>query len=487
MKKLTHRERIFLVLAIILIILIVILSLYRMNKLALLDKADYKEMYKTLETDAEEFNSQKDMCKYIISWAKKNNLKYKLDDNYNIIFEQKAAKTKSKVSPTVVICNYNYENAVDNRRCLASAAMIAKTKLNSGKKTVIFVNNRNNDGDAYANIDSKYFPDNAKVIYLDYGKSAYVSASSFSSADQTVSVPTEKDEITCDTAIKIHIGGVESDCIDTSITKANNPISLFSTLLIRLKSKSTICQLAEIKVGNNGKMYPTSLDATIMINSYQVDSFTGYIDKRIKAFDKATKDNEDAYYEYEVIEDTSKYPESAYSKETFDSLTTILYALKNGVYRYDEDDVVLDGYEVGDIYGIECINQLRVEDDNIYVDVNLQANSKKNMDDMLSDNAAATKLAKCTIKTVDQIKKFDNSNTGLIPTLKTTYFKVNTLSGTTVSLAEENDTYFTPMSYLSMINNKMDIVHIKINSKSASVLTNMLLCYIQTKGNFLSL
>lgn len=488
MKRNTRRKRIIIIIGIILLAIITSISIYKKDKIALLDKSAYKKMYQALEDDAPNINSQKAMCKYIMSWADENDLEYTLDDSYNIIFEQEATSRKSKVSPTVVVVNYNYENILDNKRALASAALIAATKLDSGKKTVIFVNNRFNDGSSYENLDSSYFPDNAKVIYLDYGKSSYVSAHSFHCANQTISVPTETEDVTCDTAVHIHIDGITSDTIDTSITKQISPIDLFSTILTRLKSKSTICQLANFSIGNKGNMYPESLDATIMINSYQVDSFTSYLDKRIKAFDKKKKEDfEDATYTYEVINDPALYPSEAYTKETFNSLTTILYAIKNGAYRYEEDDIILDGYEVNDIYGISCVNQIRCEEDGIFVDVNAQANSKEEIDNILADNAAACELSNCTIKTNNQIKAFDNSSTKLINTLKSTYFKVNDLSGDNVVLNSDMDTYFTPMSYLSMINSNADIVHVKENSKSSNVITNMILCYIQTKGNFLSL
>lgn len=488
MKKLSRKKKIILLTAIIILAVFIVLSIYRLNKIGLLDKSEFKSMYKQLEEDEEIFQSQTDLCNYITSWANRNGLDYELDGNNNIIFEQKATKRKSKVSPTVIVVNYNYENAVENRRVLCSAAMIAKTDVKSGKKTVIFVNNRDNDGEAYKTLSHKYFPNKAKVIFLDYGKGQYISTNSFCSADQTITVPSEQEDVTCDTCVKIHIGGLESDCIDTSVSKSVNPITLFSTVLTRLKSKSMICQLANVEVGNKSKMYPDSLDATIMLNSYQVASFTAYLDKRIKAFDKACKkDMPDAFYTYEVIEKSDEYPEQAYSKKTFNSLTTILYALKNGVYRYQEDDEIAEGYEEKDIYGIQCINQLRVEDGQIYIDTTSQANSNDELNNLLSDNKAASKLAKCKIETTNKIKKFNNDDTKLVSTLKSTYFKVNTLSGTEMSLKYQKDTYFTSMSYLSKINKKMDIVHIKEDSKGAAVITNMLLCYLQTKGNFLSL
>ena len=74
--------------------------------------------------------------------------------------------------------------------------------------------------------------------------------------------------------------------IGPGINKQPDPISAFSSLLSRLKSKSVDCRIADVEVGKNGNMYPVSIEATVTLNSYNLSSFTGYIDKRIKAWEK---------------------------------------------------------------------------------------------------------------------------------------------------------------------------------------------------------
>ena len=489
MRHLSKHTKTSIILITALVLIFGSIGIYKYQKIRVFDKILYTKLYTNLEHEGENFKSQKDLRNYITNWADTNSLKYKVDDNGNIIFRQKASSRKKHVTPTVIVVSYNYENAVANRKVLSSAAIIAYTKLESGQKTVIFVNNKNNDGSSYLNIDPAYIPDKSKVIYLDYGKAPYVSSRSFRQEDSVVKVIANREPLTCDTAIRITIGGIRSDVIDTNVSKHVNPISLFSTVLTRLKSKSTICQLADIKVNNRGYMFPTELSATILVNSYAVDSLTNYLNKRIKTFDKSVKEkNPDAYYNYKVLEEESKYfPEDAYDRNTFNSLTTILYALKNGVYRYNDEDVIPEGYDENAIYGINCVRQLVAEDDAIYIDITSQAADRSAMKKVKKDNSAASALAGCTITTVDKLPQFNNKKSGLINTLKSTYFKVNDLAGDNVTLHELYDTYFTPMTYLYSVNPSADIVHIKESSDSASVLTNMLLCYIETKGNFLSL
>lgn len=488
MSKISKRNKILVTILIIAFILLLIFSIYKHYKIKLFDSSTYKVFYRSLEVEAENFSCQKDMQKFITNWADDNKINYTLDENKNIIFTREASKKKAKLSPTVIIANYNYENAIDNKKLIASAATIAKSKIKKASKyTVIFVNNIKNDGSNYYNLDKTYFPSNSKVIYLDYGKLSYISTNSFNSMNQTFKVPTKTVESKCDTAIKIRIDGLNSDCIDTSISKRANPIVTFGSLLTRLKSKSTICELADIQLHNKGNMYPDELKATIMLNSYSLESFTSYLDKRIDSFEKAYKDkNENCRFTYKVIKKASKLPNTVYSKDTLNSLTTLLYTINNGTFRFEEDNVIPDGYELNDIYGIIAPNQLRVENGTIYLDVYSQAVNNKYINKIKKDNLTVSKFSKCEIINSIDYPKFDEDNK-LLRKLQSTYFKVSDLGGSGMALTRDYDTYFTPMTYLNDINNRMSIVHIKENSMSAGVIANMILCYIQTRGNFLSL
>lgn len=485
MKKLSKKKKITFILLTILIIISMAFGAYEHSKVKLFDKSTYSDLYKNLEASADSFNKQSDLREYITSWADDCNLQYTVDDAQNIIFTQKAVKKKKDISPTVILVNYNYENVLDNKKILASAASIAYTKIHSSKTTVIFVNNEKNDGESYYKLSRELFPKKAKVIYLDYGTHMYASNKSFASAVQTIAIPTEKVDVKCDTAIKIKITGLKSDVVDTSINNRVNPISLFSTLLTRLKSKSTICQIADIKVHNKGNMYPDSLEAKILINSYSLESFTKYLDKRIEAFNKAC-DDETCKYTYKILKD-SKIPDLAYSKKTFNALTSLLFTINDGTIRFDEDSIIPDDYEEKDINTIICPTQLRFDYDQMYLDVYLQAVNSDYLNQALKENATAAKLSNCSVYSSYKESSFKNKHNKFIHQLQSAYFKVSLLYGTASFLNIDADTYFTPMTYLKEINPNMDIIHIKENSISASTFTNTIIYYIQNRGNFLSL
>lgn len=485
MRKLSKRSKILIVIFAVILVLITAMGIYRNQQIKLLDRSEYKALYKELEEYSEKFRNQEDLQYYIVGWADENNLDYTVDKNKNIIFHKDAVTRKSKLTPTTVVVNYNYENANSNRKVLAAAAMCAKANYETGDTTVIFVNNERNDGAAYESLSS-YISDKTKVIYLDYGKKGYISSSSFAQQDEHISIDAKREALSCDTAIRIKIGGIPSDVIDAGASNHTNPIDLFSTVLTRLKSKSTICQLADFNVDDHGYMYPTDIEATVMINSYAVESFIGYLDKRIEAFQKKfdPDDYPDAYYQYEILEpDNKDYPTDAYTKETFNSLVTVLYAVKNGTYRFDEDDDIPEGYEESSIYGINSVRYINNGNNKIIIDIVSQALDIEAMEKLEADNSAAAELASCEISQDDDYKAFNNDAEGLIRTLQRTYFIVNRDYSSDASLHQMNDTYFTPMTFIHQLNPNADIVHIKMSSKISPIITNTLLCYIKTKGN----
>ena len=274
--------------------------------------------------------------------------------------------------------------------------------------------------------------------------------------------------------------------IGTGITKHPDPVNALSTLLTRLKSRSAIYQLADFEIGINGDMYPVSMDATIMLNSYALPSFTKYIDKRVKAWNKAYGgDYENLSYTYEIIDDPEEMPEEAYSRKATEKLTNVLYTLQSGLYKYEASDTIPEGRDAGDIFGINAVTGLRAGDGAIYIDLLTQAYDDEYMQKIMDDNAAAAELFDCTFKAGKSVPRFLNERDSLSRTFRTTFYKVNGTSNANTVLNLEADNYFTPCSYLASKNEKADIIHLRLNSDQAQMITNSILCYIAYKGNIL--
>ena len=473
---------------ILFICLAVGLSLYGARNTGILNKSEYNAFYKDIQAKAEDgyFTDQSALSGYITSWADSNGLEYTIDKAGNIIFNDDAVERKKNISPTIVCVSYNYETVADNVRLITSAAMIAGTDLDAGRKTVIFVNDEQNTGSGYRKLSKKLFRNKAKVIYMDYGSSSYMSNSSFAREKSSVRIKAGRFEPSCDSAVRIHISGLDSGNIGTGITKHPDPVSALGTLLTRLKSKSAVYQLADFEVGTNGDMYPVSLDAVIMLNSYNVPSFTKYIDKRIKAWEKAYGgDYENLSYTYELIEDPEQMPEEAYSRKATEKLTNVLYTIQSGLYKYEAEDNIPEGRSEGDIYGINAVTGIRAADGSIIIDILTQAYDDEYMQKIMADNAAAAELFDCTFSEGDSVPRFINDKDSLYRTYRSTFIKVNGTTSANSVLMLETDNYFTPCSYLAGKNKNADIIHLRMTTDQSQMITNTILCYVAYKGNIL--
>lgn len=465
-------------------------SIYRSSVTNLLDKSAYSDLYKDIKDkdDQDYFKDQAALSDYITGWADSQGLTYETDGSGNIIFSREATSRKKNLPPVVVCLSYNYQTAGDNARLLAGAAMIAASDINSGSRSVIFFNDDQNTGTGYRKINKKYLSGDSKIIYLDYGNSSYISTSSFARKSSEIRIKAGRYEPECDSAVRIHISGITSGNIGTGISKHPDPVSALGTLMTRLKSKSVSFQLADFEIGNNGNMYPVSVDATIMLNSYAVPSFTKYIDKRIKAWEKAyAKDYEDLTYTYEVIDDPEKLPEETYSRKATARLTNVLYTIQSGLYKYENEDNIPEHRTADDICGINAVTGIRAEDGYICIDLLSQAYDDSYMDRIMSDNRAAAELFECTHKELSSIPVFLNQRDSLYRTILSTYYQINKNSAGGGALKTDYDNYFTPCSYLAGRAPDADIVHIRLNSDQANYMINTLLCYIAYRGNNLIL
>ena len=488
MSKALSNNKFRILLILFIIALVAGISIYRSRSTKLLDKEAYSEFRTAIEDvgKSEEggFADQQALVDLIEQWADSHSLEYKEDKHGNIIFDKPAAGRKKNVSPTLIAVSMNYETAVDNSRVLASAAAIAASDIESGRRTVVFFNDEQGLAKGYKGISKKLISSKTKVIYLDRGSSNYISTGSFQQRDSKVTIPAERETNPCDTAVRISITGITSGVIGPGINKRPDPLSALSSLLTRLKSKSVDCRVAEVSIGNNGNMYPVSLDVTIVLNSYNRQSFTGYIDKRIKAWDKTYGDTyEDLSYEYEVIEDEEALPETVYTAETTDRLTGVLYTITSGSYKYSESDAIPDGKEVGDVYGINCLTGLNASDDSITITVITQGVNDLFTDRISNDNKAASELYECGYEQTDYTEAFSNDKDSLERTFRSTYEKVNKNDAATVALESSTDNCFTPCSYLANKNAKADIIHIRMKNSNATMIANTILCYIKGKGN----
>ena len=480
-------KRLMIVVAIILFV-IVATVVYKNIKKGLFISSDFKSIREEFISGIEDFESNADMSGFITRWARRECVDFKVDASGNIIFRTAAKGSKTSEDSVVVCISYNYKTAEANADLIASGLYIAQSDIRSTEYTVIFFNNDKGNFDGYKNVSPSLFPNNAKIIYLDYGSSTYASRQSFNELRSSYVIKKKLQPVTCDTMVHLKISGVRTDEVTSNISSQPNPITAFGTVLAKLESRASHYELANIKVVNEGNMFPTSLEVDILVNSYSVESLTEYLNDRGEAFlDKYEDDFPDIEYTYEVVNDESRLPEKRYSDRMCQTLNNMIYAFNNGTYRFDEEDDIPSDYSEGEVYGINSLEQLVETDSSICLDICTQALTNAYLEKIETENKTIADFSKCDYVRGEKVENFYDTDTGFYNILNLTYFKVNDVISRNMIIKDKIDHYFTPCSYLQDINEDMDIIHLSMNEDSVKLITNTILCYIDSLGNFLSL
>ena len=233
MSKLLNSNKFRIALILLVILIAAAVSIQKSRSTKLLDNDAYSDFKNSIdavgESESSGFADQQELMSFIEQWADAHSLKYKEDKYGNIIFNKSAVKRKKNVSPTLIAVSMNYETAADNSQTLASAAAVALSEIESGRRTVIFFNDEQGLARGYRGIKKNYISSKSKVIYLDKGSSTYLSTGSFQQRMTEVVIPAEREDNPCDTAVRITISGIKSGIIGPSISKQPDPVSAFSS------------------------------------------------------------------------------------------------------------------------------------------------------------------------------------------------------------------------------------------------------------------
>lgn len=456
------------------IIAFIILS-FQHEDYSIADKHELKSYVARIEAEYPEYQTTDDIKTAITAWADSEELKYKIDEYDNIIFQQKASDDFKDMRPTVVCVPYNVFTMDRNLYAIAMGEYLAKYGLHETRANIIFINNVKNLNEGAKKISSKYFPSSSNVILLDSTGSTYISRQSFTQTMTELSVPYEAVPRKCDSGVKIKISGIKPDIPGGSIKNQPNPISTLNSILTKLRSKALSYQIAKIDVDNNGNLYPSGIELTILINSYSIETVTKYLDSKAENYvEDFIEDFPDLKFEYEVIEDSSKLPDKAYSDETTNYLYNLIYTVKNGTYRFKEDEVP-DGFEENQVYGVNCYEDIFVQGNRLVLKVNTSALSTQYMEQIMDDNKAAAFLSEAQVSTRDTAPEFINLREDFALRLEHSYSMVNDTSTKDATIKMRTDSSFTPCSYFVFKNKDLDTIHLSANKTSYYKLTNAIM------------
>ena len=471
--------------AIVLVIIILfvgIIAYYKMNKTRLVDKSNYRSFREALIDKSNGFKSNKALQHFIEEETTKDKVIYITDENGNIIVTKTA--TDVTAPATVVVAEYNYKTAAMDADTLSTIHEVSTSNTKGGSVIAIFLNNDRNEHSGALNINKSYIPANSNVIYVSSGKKLYVSNTSFASGMSNLAIPYSTEPRTQNTGIKIKITGIKTDSPSSYISQQPDVFNILNGIISKYKNKSVLYQIADLKVGNNGNMYPDSIEFTMLVDSFNLEDTKKYFDGQVESFKKANKKYfPDAKMTYSIISDEAKLPDTAIGAQTINDLSTFLYIAKNSNYRFSDDDKIPAKYSKGDVYATNTIEELYVDGDTLHLKMNTTGVTEAYRDQVMQENASAASLAGLTMTTSELYGSFKNKNDKLSSDLSKIYSTANDKAAKTIAIPVDSDNKFTTASILNSIQDKANITHINLDDDDEYAgikVTNTILNYINS-------
>lgn len=483
MKNTSHHSKKTTLIAIIIVIAAVAsVAAYKIHRIQILDSKSFKSCSTALSAAAKEVGTDDAWMNKIKETATSVGLIPVSDEYGNIILTTEAVQGKESMPMLVLCTEYDVATAAKDADSIASALMTAKSATSNGPLTVIIARSTSNSHDGLTKVSSSYFPAGSNVIFLSSGSSTSTSQSSFCRSMATISLPLSKTSRSCDTVIDLSIGGIETGVPDSEISNQANPISPLVTLLTKMRKKSLTFEVEGVTLGSSGSLYPTSLNAKILVDSSSIDSVKEMLSKQREDYiDKNKKNSPDISFEFKVVDDESSMPTTVYSKDSTEALINFLYTIKEGTYKFGDEDTPKNKSKK-DIYAINVIEGMTENSSSFDITVETQALNDDKLDAVMAENASAAALAGGTATPYGRVPAFSNKKSKLVQEIRNIYSKSNSLNFKDLKIIEENDDYFTPCSFIAMKNKPLDIMHISVSEADSARVTNTILNFLRS-GN----
>lgn len=484
MKKPHIKHKAKLVTLLIIIIIVASFISYKLVKrFDMVNRQVYNNYSRDLSANLTQFKSTDDVLKYIRDWGARQGITSTTDDNGNVIFTKPATAGMEGRATTIVCVDIDYPNMHKNLSDISAAQYIAAAQndeiLKGGPITVIFFNNNNDLNSGVKNISASYIPANSNIFYLSENLETYTSRSSFARAVSNINIEASKEPRTCDTMLKIRIGGIStSSPIGDKQFSQPGIISQLQALLTKLRSKSTEFQISNISLSNNGNLEPTSMEVDLLINQYDLETYKKWIDEKSAKFIKNHKKTyKDLSYTVEVVSDADSLPDTAYNSDSIKSLSNLLYTIKNGYYKFNDD--VKNNTDNKDLssYGINSITQINAKESSIDLNIVTEAYNDEYLSQIIGENSTAASIFNANHNVESRVTEFSNKDDKLTKMLAKAYTKVNLLTNRDISISEQWDEQYTTCSYLKDKNRNLNIIHIAISRSEGMNITNVLLNY----------
>lgn len=477
-----HKARLIVSL-IILIILASLISYKLVKRFDMVNRQVYNNYSRDLSANLTQFKSTEDVLNYIRDWGSRQGLTSTTDESGNVIFQKPATAGMENRATTVVCVDIDYLSMHSNLADISTAQYIAAAQndenLKGGPLNVIFLNNDKDLNYGANNLSASYIPEGSNVFYLSDNLETYSSRTSFARAVSKINIKAATEPRTCDTMLKIKIGGIPTSAsIGDNQIPQPDIVSQLQALLTKLRSKSTEFQIYNISLSNNGNLEPTGMEVDLLINQYDLETLKKWIEERSEKFIKNHKKIfKDVTYTVEVVNDPAALPTTVYNSDSIKSLSNILYTINNGYYKFNDEVKNNTANKNLSAYGINAITQINPHDSSIDINIVTDAYDDKFLSQIINENSTAASIFNATHEVESRIASFDNKSDKLTHMLAKAYTKVNLLTDRNIKISEEWDEQFTTCSYLNSKNSNLNIIHIAISRNEGVNIANVLLNY----------
>lgn len=462
------------ILIIIMMLLAAFFYFYLEQRVHLLDKEAFNKYNACLSDDAELYKSNTDYSKTIIKLANDNNINAIKDEKGNILISNQTDNGAKNIN---IISVYNYKVAKSESNTISAMLSLANAKSKHNNFNLIILNDENNSHAGFSYLKNFANAKNDYFFYLYSGNTSSLYKKGFASGTSNINVPIKRVPRKCNTKITININGINTAVVSDDIGKHPNPIISLGAILSKLKSKGYIYQLSDLNIENTGNMYPVGLKATLLVDSFAISDINEYLSKKKDKFiDNYNKDYPNINFSYKITDDASDMPDKAFSDDTTDSLANIIYTIKNGTYKFTNDEEDIEHTKC-DIYGINILNGITISKDILQVKIYSLALNDSYLDKITKENQYVAKFANSEFKVVEKLSSWHSDNTDLQKKLSALYSKTSRDASKKLLVNENPIQISTPLSYIADI--QKNNVAIISKDKDFKNITNMLLNYIK--------
>lgn len=285
-------------------------------------------------------DSNKDIMRYLLSWANENDIRVSYDEYSNVIMSSKATEGYENAETNIFQCTVDLENPESSALSMSVASYIIQNTDNHGFIRVLFTTPENTGKLSRTYLTADNF------ISLDWFSKNSLLIGSAGTDYYTASRRLKFDKASYTDAYQIVIEGLPEISFKSS-QDCPNPITIIGDILANAKSNGILLELASLNGGSSSDTYPTSFTCTILVNQKDANNMKKRVNSAMDNFyDKYTVDPETFSFTYSEVE----APEWVISYEDAARIISFIYTCPDGDYLKDDSGELIAKANLGSFH-----------------------------------------------------------------------------------------------------------------------------------------